>query len=287
MGPAVGGVRTEVGTARGGVWSVVGCWWCDGGIGRRGMCWFGWLDGGGCVDTMVASTASSSGAVPAVLISVAKVSAEKEEGFGGIVFSTPFATCDFEETGGVDYVVSDTDDGGIAGGIVASCGETNAGVELSEESFNGRWRVPRCMHAELVGIQFVLRDLAMVGPKMGEDGEAGHVTVAEGGVIEVLNVVIGNCGDDLGAEGLVDFVVGAKDGAGASVDAVEFGDLMGREAGRVFADGRGVDGGNERYGGEDGIVGDGESEANVTVEAIAAVRGDRGGVGVKLGLSGA
>ena len=51
--------------------------------------------------------------------------------------------------------------------------------------------------------------------------------------------------DDLCAEGFVNFVVGTEDGASGGMDAVEFGDLVGGEAGGMLADGGWVDGRNE------------------------------------------
>ena len=207
------------------------------------------------------------------------------ESLGGVVFSAPFAAGDFEKTGSMNDVVADADDGGIAGGIVAGGGETDAGVKLGEERFNGRRWIPRCMHAKLVGVQFVLRNFTVVGPEMGEDGEAGDMAIAEGGIVKILNVVVGDGCDDLGAKSLVDFVVGSEDGAGASVDAVEFGDLMGGKAGGVFADRSGIDGWKKRDVEEESVFGGREGEANVAMEAVAAVRWDRGGVGVELGLS--
>ena len=174
---------------------------------------------------------------------------------------------------------------------MTSCGETDAGVvELREERFNGRRWVPRCIHAKLVGIQLVLRVFFVVGPEMGKDGEAGDVAITEGRIIEIRNAVVGDSIHDLGAESLVDFVVGSEDGTGAGgVDAVEFGDLLGGEAGsRVFADRNWIDWWKKRDSGEEGEVGCREGETDVTMEAVAAsMRGDRGGVGVKLGLSGA
>ena len=71
------------------------------------------------------------------------------------------------------------------------------------------------------------------------------------------------------------------------MEAIDFGDLWGSEAGRMFNDWGGVGGWHEWYSREDGIGDWGKGESDVAVEAIAAVGRDRGGVCVELGLSGA
>ncbi len=81
--------------------------------------------------------------------------------------------------------------------------------------------IPGGLHADLVGVEFVLRDFSVVSPEWGEDGKTQHVAVAEGWVVKVLNVVIGDGVDDLSAEGFVDFIVGAEDGACSCVKAIE------------------------------------------------------------------
>ena len=53
----------------------------------------------------------------------------------------------------------------------------------------------------------------MVGPQMGQELETGDVSISEGCVVEVLDVVIGDGLNDLGAKCFVHFVVRAEDRA--------------------------------------------------------------------------
>ena len=55
--------------------------------------------------------------------------------------------------------------------------------------------------------------------------------------------MVGDGVDDLSAEGFVYFVVGAEDGAGRGVQAVELGNLVSGKARRMFNDGSRVGGG--------------------------------------------
>ena len=143
------------------------------------------------------------------------------------------------------------------------------------------------MHSELVGVEFVLRDFTVVGPEVSEEGQTRDVTISKGGIVEVLDVVVSDGVDDLSAESFVDFVVGAEDGAGGGVEAVEFSNLMRGEARRMFDDGSRVVGGKERDGGENRVFGGGKGEGDVAMEAVTAVGGDGCGICVELGLSGA
>ena len=241
--PTVGRVGAGVGTS-----SCLG--WGDGGCGGSNSGWsLCWGLGYGGIGAVIAGAAGGSSAVATVLVGIAKVAAKKGEGFGGVVLVAPFATGDVEHASGVDDVVADADDGGVAGCIVAGGGEADSGVQLGEEGFDGRWWVPRCVYAELVGVELVLSDFAVVGPEVREEVEAGDMAVAEGGVVEVFDIVISDGCDDLGAKGLVYFVVGAKDGACCRVKAVELRDLVGRGAGGEVWNGWRVDGGDEGNGG--------------------------------------
>ena len=56
------------------------------------------------------------------------------------------------------------------------------------------------MHAELIGVELVLNDFAMVSRKMCEEGEAGYVVVSESGIVEVLEM-FGDGVDNLRVEG--------------------------------------------------------------------------------------
>ena len=142
------------------------------------------------------------------------------------------------------------------------------------------------MHTELVSVELVLGYLAVVGPEMSEDSKAGDVAVSERGIVKVFDVVIGDSVDDLRAEGLVDFIVSAENGAGDAVETVKFCDLVVGESCGMIEHLRRIDGWNERNVGESGVFSGREGEGNVSMEAIAAVRWDRGGVGIELCLSG-
>ncbi len=194
---------------------------------------------------MVPYAGRGDGAVSAILVGVAEMAAKEWKGFVGVVFGAPFAAGDIEETGSVDDVVADANDGCGTRCIVAGGREANANIELREEGLDWSWWIPGGLHADLVGVEFVLRDFAVVSPEVGEEGETRHVAVAEGGVVEVLNVVIGDGVNDLSAEGFVDFVVGAEDGARSCVKAIEFCNLMGGETGGMLEDGCRVVGRNK------------------------------------------
>ena len=90
--------------------------------------------------------------------------------------------------------------------------------------------------------------------------------------------MVGDGVDDLSAEGFVYFVVGAEDGAGRGVQAVELGNLVSGKARRMFNDGSRVGGGKERDGGENRVVGGGEGEGDMAMEAVAAVGRDGCGI---------
>jgi hypothetical protein len=225
--------------------------------------------------------------VAAILVGVAEMAAKEWKGLGVVLFGAPFAAGDIEETGSVDDVIADANDGGFARCIVASGREADANVELSEEGLDWSGWIPRGLHSELVGVEFVLRDFAVVSPEVGKEGETGDVSVSEGRIVQVLDVVIGDGVDDLSTEGFVDFVVGAEDGASSGVNAIELRDLMSGETCGMLEDGWWVVGGKKRDGGEKCIVGGGEGEGDMAMEAIAAVGGDGGSIGIELGLSGA
>ncbi len=115
MGPTVGRVGAKVGATR------CGC-------GCR-LCW--WLfDGSICA--VVTGAAGGGGAMATVLVRVAKMSAERSEGFVGIGFAAPFAASYVEKTRGVDDVVADANYRGFTWCVVPGCGEADADVELRE-----------------------------------------------------------------------------------------------------------------------------------------------------------
>jgi hypothetical protein len=65
--------------------------------------------GDGGVDTVLNGAGGCGLAVSAVLVGVAEVAAKIDKGFVGVRFPLAFAAGDNEQTGGVDYVVSDAD----------------------------------------------------------------------------------------------------------------------------------------------------------------------------------
>ena len=241
-----------------------------------------------CVCAVIACAGGGGLAVSTILVGVAEMAAEGCEGFGCIVLAAPFAAGHIEHSGGVNDIVADADDGCFTRCIVAGGGESDSDVELSEEGLDWSRRIPWCLHAELIFIKLILRDFTVVGPEVGKDVETGDMSISKSGIVEVFDVMIGDGIDDLGTKGLVDFVVSAEDRACDEVEAIDFGDLVGSEAGRMFNDWCWVCGRQDRNSREDGIVCWGKGESDVAVEAIiAAVRRDRGGVCVELGLSGA
>ena len=240
-----------------------------------------------CVCAVIACAGGGGLAVSTISVGVAEMAAEGCEGFGCIVLAAPFAAGHIEHSGGVNDIVADADDGCFTRCIVAGGGESDSNVELSEEGLDWSRRIPWCLHAELIFIKLILRDFTVVGPEVGKDVETGDMSISKSGIVEVFDVMIGDGIDDLGTKGLVDFVVSAEDRACDEVEAIDFGDLVGSEAGRMFNDWCWVSGRQERYRREDGIVGSGEGERDVAVEAITAMRRDRGSVCVALCLSGA
>ena len=196
------------------------------------------------------------------------------------------AAGDVEHARGVDNIAADADYGGFTRRVVAGGCETYANVELSEEGINRSGRVPWGLHAELIGVELVLGDFAVLGPKMSEEGEARHVAVS--GIVEVvLNVLICDGVDNLRAECFVDFIIRAENGAGNDVETVDFCDLVVGESGGMIDNFLGwIERWNERSVGESCVCSWREGEDNMTMEPIPAVRRDRGGVGIELCLGG-
>ena len=161
-------MRTTVGTVDTWVCRVGDSWWRGDGASRRTCC-------RGGVGAVVASALGGSGE-PAVLVSGAKVCHEGGEGFVGFGLGAPVAAWHFKESGGVNDVVAKTDDGGRGWFVIAGGGKANAIVELGEEFVDGGWWVPGGSHAEGVGIELDLSDLAPSCPKVGQDFEAGGAT---------------------------------------------------------------------------------------------------------------
>ena len=234
------------------------------------------FDGGGrCGDggmgAVVASASCCSLAVTTVLVGVAEMAAELDEGFGGGGFPAPFAAGDVEQARRVDDIVADADDGGFTRCVVAGGGETYANVELSEEGLNRSGRVPWGLHAELIGVELILGDFSVVRPKVSEEGEARHVAVSESGIVEVLDVVICDGVENLRAEGFIDFIVRAENGAGNDVETVDFCDLVVGESGGMIDNLGWINWWHERSIGESCVGIGREGERNMTMEPIAAV----------------
>ena len=142
------------------------------------------LDGGSgsgdCGVGAVVTGASGSGlAVTAVLVGIAEITAKMDEGFGSVGFTAPFVAGDVEHARGVDDIVSYADDGCFTRCVVAGSCETYTDVELStKEGLDQSGRVPCGLHSELIGVELVLGDFSVVGPKMSEEGEARYVAVS-------------------------------------------------------------------------------------------------------------
>ena len=167
------------------------------------------------------------------------------EGFGGFGSRAPVPAGDYEETGGVNEVVAEADDGGCGRCVVASGSEADAVVKLGEELVDGRWRMPRGGHAKSVGIEFSLGDGAPGGPEVSEDLEARDAAEAEFGVGELTEVVGRDGEKNLVAEGLVGFLVGSKGELIFVEGAVDLGDLGSSGVGRMERIDGAVDGSNE------------------------------------------
>ena len=117
--------------------------------------------------------------------------------------------------------------------------------------------------------------------------QASDVAEAESVVVEGADVGGWGGEDELVAEGLVRFVVGAKRGLSRNVETVDFRDLGG--GGPVWMIGlrRRIDGRHKFDAGEGQILLRGESEGKMAVDAVTGVGRDGSGVAVELGLSNA
>ena len=240
------------------------------------------------VDAMVAGTGSGGGEA-SILIGRAKVCHEIDQSFGGLLwFGAPIATRDFEEAGGVDNVVAEADDGGCRWDIISGCGEADNIIEFGEKFVDGCGWMPWRGHAEGVGIEFGLGDGAPGCPKMGEDLETGDASKAEFGIGEFAEVVGGDGEEDLVAESFVSLLVGAEGELIFVEDTVDFRNLWGGCVSRMDRVDGAVDGGNEFEPVGDEEVGFGrKGESEMTVDAVAGVGRDSGGVRVELSLGGA
>ena len=110
--------------------------------------------------------AGGGGGESAILVGGAEVHHEVGEGFVCFGFGAPVAAGHFKETGGVDEVVAEADDGGRGRSVVAGGGETHAVVELGEKFVDRSGRIPRRSHAQGVGIEFDLGDGSPGGPEV-------------------------------------------------------------------------------------------------------------------------
>ena len=165
-------------------------------------------------------------------------------------------------------------------------GKADAIVKLCEELVDGCGRVPGRGHAEGVGVQLSLSDCAPGGPEMSENLEACDAAESEFGIGEFAEIVGGNREEDLIAQRLVGLLIGAKSELVFVEDAVDFGDLCGGGGGGVDR----IDGAVDRsfewnVAGDEKIGNGGKGQGKVTVDAVAGVGGDSGGVSVELGLS--
>ena len=169
MGPAVGRVGACVGAGNS---------TCGGGWVRWGWNDDAWTFGLREVGAMVAG-ALRSGGEATVLVGGTEMEDEGSEGLVSFGFGAPVTAGDFEETGCLDEVVAEADDGGRGWCVVAGCGEADAIVELGKEFVDGRWWVPWGGHAEGVCIELDLGDLAPSCPEVVEDLKARDATESE------------------------------------------------------------------------------------------------------------
>ena len=227
---------------------------------------------------------SRGGSEASVLVGGMEMGLEGEHGFVGVGETAPLAAGHIEKSSSVDDVVALADHGRHGGRIVAGGGEANAVLELCEEDLDGCGRIPRSSHAEQIGIEFSLSDAAVVVPEVKEKLEAGDVAKSESVVVEGANVGGRRGKDELVAERLVSFVVGAESGLGGGVETIDLRDLGGGGLSRMFRLSRWVDGRKERDAREKEVFGRGDGEGEMAVDAVARVGRDGGGVAVELGL---
>jgi hypothetical protein len=83
-------------------------------------------------------------------------------------------------------------------------GVGDAFFQLVKQEFDGCWRIPWESHALFVFVQLSLGDDAVRGFQVSDHGEGGHVSISYDGMFEGANVEVGEGGNDLIAECLVD-----------------------------------------------------------------------------------
>lgn len=142
----------------------------------------------------------------AVFDSNGKVSLEVDNGLVDFWFETPGTAC-FWKTGGVfnelvaNVNIVEVRDGTRDSSMVS---KVSGGVELDDEVFERRWWAPRAFHGGDIDSIHPGAEIAVVGPKVGEDDQRSTTAVSNDIIAEGTSPFVVRGSQKLVYHGLID-----------------------------------------------------------------------------------